>query len=174
MPLIEILSAIAPIAQSVVEWSIGAKIERANKRLDIAKAFHSYQMELKANWAILAQINLEKIDAKDIANPAIKGIVNRLKTKAAEALLLSLLSHIQNPQKAVKAMPVKLKKTDKAEAKKFIKAIIFVLDKTRELQAFTALTEAERKILKGFYVRGRVKHIKEKSLFIKQRLEADK
>ena len=42
--------------------------------------------------------------------------------------------------------------------------------KTKELQTFTTLTEEEQKLLKGFYVRGRIKHIKEKSLFIKQSL----
>ena len=166
MPLIEILSAVTPIAQAVVDWGIKASKERAKKRLDIAKAFYSYQREFKENWAILSKIDLDKINTKDISDPAIKGIANRLKTKAAEGLLLALLSHIQNPQKAVKALPVKLKKPDEAEAKKIIKAIIFVLDKTKELQGFTRLTEAERRILKGFYVRGRVKHIVEKSGFI--------
>ena len=173
MPLVEALSmisAVAPIAQPVIEWGIKYGEGRTTKRLEIAKAFHHYRAELKENNAILERINLDAIDTKDIANPAIKSLANRLKTKAADNLLLSLLSQIQNPQKAVKALPLKEKKTDEKEAKKIIKAIIFVLEKTKELQCFTTLTEAERRILKGFYVRARLKHIKEKTLFIKQRL----
>jgi len=71
MPFIEALSAIAPIAQNIVAWGIGANIERTKKRQDIAKAFHSYQTELKENWAILAQINLDKIDTKDIKEKSL-------------------------------------------------------------------------------------------------------
>ena len=56
------------------------------------------------------------------------------------------------------------------EAKQFVKNIIFCLEKTRELQTFTTLTEEEQKILRGFYVRKRLKNIIDKSLYIKKRL----
>jgi len=172
--ILGILSAaanIAAIAQTVLDWGIKDDIPHTQKRLDIAKAYQNYKAELKLNCAILERIKLEEINTRDINDPAVKGIAARLKTKAADALLLSLLSHIQNPQKAVKALPaVNINKADAKEAEQLIKTIISVKEKTKELQCFTTLTEAERKILKGFYARARLKHIKEKSLFIKQRL----
>ena len=168
--IVQIINAIAPIAKILIEWGIRGSKETTAKRLDISKAYHNYKTELKENHAILEHINLDAIVTKNIVEPGVKGIVSRLKTKAADALLLSLLSHIQNPQKAVKSLFVKPKKADAAEAKEIIKAIIFVFDKIKELQNFTTLTEAEQKILKGFYVRKRIKNIREKTLFIKQRL----
>ena len=112
MTFLGILSAIgniAPIAQPVLEWGIRGIVKHFKKRLDIAKAYNKYQAEFKLNYAILERIKLETINTRDITSPAVKGIVSRLKTQAAEALLEALLSHIQNPQKAVKALqPVTL------------------------------------------------------------------
>jgi hypothetical protein len=174
MALIEIISAagsFASLAQPVVEWGIERGKTKEQTKLNIAKAFQNYKAELKLNHAILQKIKLDEIDTKDITNPAIKGIASKLKTKAAENLLLSMLTLIQEPKKAVKALPVKKPgKADAAEAKKIIAAIIFVMEKIRELQCFTTLSEAEKKILKGFYVKKRLKNIKEKTLFISKNL----
>lgn len=138
--------------------------------MSVAKAFQSYKSELKLNCAILKHIKLEEIDTRDINNTAVKGIASKLKTKAAEELLISLLTEINNPKKAEKVLSDNASKADKAEAKEVIKAIISVIDKTHELQCFTTISKAEQKILKGFYVRARIKHIKEKSLFIIRKL----
>ena len=168
--ILSIASGIASIAPPILQWGIEKGGPRARAKLDINKAFLDYKAELKLNNAILQRINLDAIDTRDIANPAVKAIASRLQTKAAHALLLSLLQLIQKPEKAAKALPVK--KIDKAEAKKVIKAIISVTEKTRELQCFTTLSEAERKILKGFYARARLKHIKENTLYIVKTMSA--
>jgi hypothetical protein len=171
MSFIGILSAVgslASLAQLILEWGIGEGKTSAGNKLEIAKAYQSYKSELKLNYAILERIKLEEINTRDISDPAIKGITSKLKTKAAEDLLLSMLSLIKNPKKAVKALSVN--KADAAEAKKIIAAIIFVMEKTRELQCFTTLSEAEQKILAGFYVKKRLKNIIEKTRFIKQSL----
>ena len=174
MALLEIISAIGSlmsIAQPVVEWGMERGKSEAIKKVDISKAYQSYKTELNLNCAILEHINLDSINTRDIADPAVKGIASRLKTNSAEALLTALLSNIQNPKKAAKAISTsKSSKINAAEAKKLITAIISVMGKTKELQCFTTLSEAERKILKGFYARARIKHIKEKSLYIKQNL----
>jgi hypothetical protein len=139
--------------------------------MDIQKAYGNYIEELRHNWAILQRIKLEEINTRDIANPAVKDIAARLKTEAAVNLLDSIHALIQKPRKAVKTMKGKtIGKTEMAEAQKLIKEIIAVLIKIKELQCFTTLSEAEQKILKGFYARARLKHIKEKSLYIKQHL----
>jgi hypothetical protein len=175
MSLIGIVTGAGTIAsalQPIIEWGIERDKIHTQIKTDIAKAYQGYIAELKLNWAILEKIKLDEINTRDIGDPAIKGIASRLKTKAAETLLLSLLTLLQNPEKAVKALPAgKPGKTDGTEAKLIIKAVISVTEKTRELQCFTSLSEAERKILKGFYARARLKHIKEKSLFIKQSLQ---
>jgi hypothetical protein len=174
MSLIEIITGAGTIAsalQPIIEWGIERDKINTQKKTDIAKAYQSYIAELKLNCAILERIKLDEINTRDISNPAIKGIASRLKTKAAENLLLSLLTLLQKPKKAVKALPTgKPDKISETEAKQIIKAIISVMEKTRELQCFTTLSEAEQKILKGFYARARLKHIKEKSQFVKQRL----
>ena len=174
MPLLEILSAALPVAQPLLEWAIEAGKESGKERKDIAKAFFNYKNELKLNCAILEKIDLKQIDTRNIGDPALKGIASRLKTNAAEALLLALLSHIQNPQKAVKKIAPKMAAGDEAEARQVIKAIISVVEKTRQLQCFTSLSEDERRILKGFYARARIKHITVKSLYIWVKIQDEK
>ena len=169
--IISFTSGIVTIAEPVVSW-ITSKGNKPKKiKPDIPKAYREYKEELRYNCAFLVKIDLEKIDTKDITNPAIKDIASRLQTKAATFLLESIHALIQTPPKAIKVLKAKtLSKEEKAEAGKLIKTIISVLENTKELQSFTTLTEAEKKILKGFYARARLKHIKEKSLYIKQQL----
>lgn len=168
MSFTEIITAIGtfiPIGQTLLEWGIGHGEKVTAKKADIAKAYVAYKTELQHNWSILERLKLEEISTKDISNPAVVSIAGRLKTDAAEKLLLALLAEIQNPQKAVKKLPAAAK-VDTSEAKKLIKAIIFVMDKTRELQCFTTLTEAEQRILRGFYVKVRLTHIIEKTQYL--------
>ena len=170
MILTAIIEALSTIAPPVIEWAIEKGKANSRTKLSVASAYQSYKAELKLNCAILEHIKLEKIDTRDISSPAVKGIASKLKTKAAETLLISLLSYINNPKKATKVLSANTSKADSAEAKKVIKAIISVTDKTHELQCFTTISKAEQEILKGFYVRARIKHIKDKSQYIIQRL----
>ena len=171
LPIIGILSAVAPIAQPLLEWALRDKVPRPTKKQDIDKAFFNYKAELKLNCALLERVKLDQVDKTDITEPGLRGIVSRLKTKATDALLLALLSHLEDPQKAAKALtPNKINKADTAEARKVIKTIIAVMGKIKQLQFFTALSEDARRILKGFYARARLKHIIEDSLYIKAKL----
>ena len=171
LPIIGILSAIAPIAQPLLEWALRDKIPRPTKKQDIEKAFFKYKAELKLNCALLEHVDLEKVDKTNITAPGLKGIVSHLETKDADALLLALLSHLDDPQKAAKALPTNaIDKKDTAEAKKVFKTIIAVTDKIKQLQVFTTLSEDERNILRGFYARTRLKHIIEDSVYIKVKL----
>ena len=175
LPIIGILSAVAPIAQPLLEWAIAEGKKIGDKKRDIAEAFYNYKAELKSNCVLLKEINLDKVDPRNIAEPGLRGIVSRLKTEAANALLLALLSHLDDPQKAAKALPPNnINKADTAEARNVIKTIIAVMEKTRQLQVFTTLSEDERRILKGFYARARLKHIIENSLYLKAKFAQEK
>ena len=174
MSLVDIISiagGIASIAQPIINWFAEQSPHRAEKHADIQKAYMGYKSENKLNCAVLSRIQLEKINTRKIGDPAVKDIAATLQTKAADTLLVSLFSLIQQPSKAVKTMTgKKLTKEEIEEAKKIITSIISAQEKIKELQCFTALGKEAQEIIGGFYVRARLKHIKEKSLYVKQRL----
>jgi len=170
--IISIAGGLVTIAEPILTWFLNKdkQIKTSNKE-EFQNVYTAYKEELKHNWAFLKKIDLANIDTKDITNPAIKDFSARLKTEAAVRLLETLISLIHKPEKAVKTLKNKtLTNEEKAEVKKLIKTIITLYENTKELQLFTNLTEAERKILKGFYARARIKHIQEKTLYIKKQI----
>jgi len=169
--IISVASGLVTIAEPIISWVLGKDGKVKQTKIDLQKAYNDYKVELNSNWKFLSKVELAKIDTKDITNPSIKDFAARLQTNAASVLLETLYGLVQKPEKAAKALKGKtLTAEEKAEAKKLIKTIISVYESTKELQLFTGLSEAERKILKGFYARARIKNIKEKTLYIKQQI----
>ena len=170
-----ISSGIVTIFESVIIWIAQKGEDKKILKKDIQKAYSNFKEEIKQNCFILEKIKLEEIVTKDITNPSVKGIASRLQTKAASELLESIYSLIQEPEKAVKALKNKtLSKEEKTEAVKLVKTIISLHDNIKELQFLTTLTNDERKILKGFYARARIKTIQQKSFFIRQQIMREK
>jgi cysteinyl-tRNA synthetase len=170
--IIALASAVIPaVVSPVIEffWShIGQKKQNT---LTIQNAVQKYKSELQANWSLLDKIKLDEINTKEINNPAVTALAKRLNTEAGIALLSAIVETASNPKKSLKALAGKKpSKTEIAEAAKLIKTIIAAIDKINALQQFTTLTEAERTLLRGFYVRARINHIKEKTLYIKKSL----